>query len=702
MDIGADMAKSDERQRIDGFVNDSRKGGATDEQIYEKLISSKQLPNLKGFIGDAKKGGATDIEIAAHLGLNLSKPKNPKDLGTQPTIKLQAEKPSLLADIGSGMDKMYSGVAQGAEYAADGIRGGLNKLLGTNLETDRYEKYTQHKADERKAYNEARKQSGKGINVGEFIGETVAYGPLAMLGRGYGAAKVLSKPGAKITLQNSAIGAAMGGTQFAENADKRLSNMTSGAIGGAVGGVAAKKVGDGVTKVVNAKQGRLKTKAQEVDDLAKEFNVSTTVGDLGRNPLVQKTEVAMESIPVIGTSKFRQTQHNQAKNAATKMVDSLKGKLDSVDYKSLDKIQKAASNGDKNALRIMNIVNEAGEDSNKILKAAAEIKNWRGQRLVSQVYDRVQKIAGDSAVAPNKTVQAIDDILAKDSKVTPNTELQSELLGIRKNLTDLNIKKDFKEMRAVQSRLGELVDKWGRQGESTSAFTKIRTAIDNDIIDFAQNSGNPHLFGELKRANSLYREIQAGKDKAFAKAISSNEPDQIFNQFIRAGKGDKAANFYKNLDPKGQAALRYQMAQNAFDKATNENTGSFSPAKFALEFEKLGAPYQHIFNGVDKAQMDGFVKLMRHIERAGQYAENPPTGNRVIPALLGGATVLEPTAMGVTGVSTSVLKFLFTSEAGKRILLAAKDLPPNSPKLANLLKQLQKLAVTSGAVSATE
>ena len=689
--------------QIQTQIANARKAGYSDQEIFQGILKS---PRYGSGFEQARAAGHSNTDIAKGLGLNvaINPPKNQKDLGRAQPIKIEvkAEKPSFLADVGAGMDKIYSGVAQGAEYAADGIRGGLNRLLDTNLETDRYERYTKHKADERKTYNEARKNSGKGANVGEFIGETVATLPLAALGKGYGAAKILSKPGAAITAQNAGLGALIGGVGFAENAEQRKKNVKAGAIGGAVGGVVAKKAGDAVTKAINIKQGRLAPAAQEIDELGKKFNVKTSVGDVGRNPIIQKTEVAMEQIPVVGTSKFRQAQHEQAKTAATQVVDALKTKLDDVDYKSIPKIQAAASAGDRNAIRILGIVNDAGDDTGKILQAAAEIKNWRGQRVASQMYDRVQNLAGDGAIAPNKTVQAIDDIITNDSKVTPNKELQSELLDIRKNLVDMNIKKDFKEMRAVQSRLGELVDKWGRQGESTTGFTRVRTAIDDDIIDFAQSFGNTKLFAELKRANALYRQLQSGKDKAFAKAASSAEPDQVFANFMKVGKGDKAANFYRNLDPKGQAALRYQMAQNALDKATNESTGSFSPAKFALEFERMSAPYSNIFKGGDKAQMDGFVKLMRHVERSGQYMENPPTGNRLVGVLMGGAAVMEPTAMATTGGIAGSLKLLFTTEAGKRILLAAKDLPPNSPKMANLLIQLQKLGTTAGANMSNE
>ncbi|WP_180177469.1 hypothetical protein [Acinetobacter sp. YH12039] len=623
--------------------------------------------------------------------------KQHKDLGSMPAIEIEYEKPSLLADIGSGMDKVFSSAAQGAEYVSDGIRGGLNKLLGTNLETDRYEKYTKAKAEERASYEKARKASGKGLNVGEFIGETAALGPLVLAGRGYQGANILSKAGAKVTAQNTGLGALIGGAQFAEDAEQRLSNMKSGALGGALGGAVGKKLGDGVAKVVNIKNNRMAPGVKEVNDLGKKFNVKTTVGDVSKNPLIQKSEVAMESIPLVGTSKLRQTQQAQVKDAATKVLDGLKTKLDDVDYKAIPKIQAAANAGDVNAARIMKVVNGAGDDTGKILQAAAEIKNWRGKRVASQMYDRVQNLAGDGAIAPNKTVQKIDDIIAKDSKVTPNKALQKELLDIRKNLVDMNIKKDFKEMRATQSNLGKTIKKWGIAGEDTTALTKVKTAIDDDLLDFAQSSGNTKLLGELKRANALYKQLQDGKDKAFAKALRSAEPDQVFDQFMKSGKGDKAANFYKNLDPKGQAALRYQMAENAFAKAWDPNKEVFSPAKFAQEFERMNAPYSNIFKGSDKAQMDGFVKLMRHVERAGQYAENPPTGNRLVGIAFGLGAGVNPTLAAQGAGVSAIAKVLFTTEAGKRILLAAKDVPPNSPQMANLLMQAQRLATVGGA-----
>lgn len=694
--------------KIEQQIASAKQAGYKDHEIWNEL---RKNPDFINGVKQARSSGYKQEDIAKNFGLNIrfvdSKPKSnyqPFDNTKEARQKreqevLKKQGPTQLwesallgaADIGVPF-------VQGAQYVKDKISQGVNAVAGTKLPTNSYEGVTKTYKNINNAHNTVRKANKQGVDVTRMGANMLLTAPIAGAG---GTLKtgvpLVSKAGAEFLGKNAALGALVGATGVHENSTQRLKSMGAGAFGGAVGSAVGKKLGDGVAKAINIKQGRMAPAAQEIDELGKKFNVKTSVGDVGRNPIIQKTEVAMESIPAVGTSKFRQNQQNQVKDAAVKAVEQLKTKLDDVDYKAIPQIQRAANAGDKNAIRILGVVNDAGDDTGKILQAAAEIKNWRGQRVASQMYEQVGRLAGSGTVAPNKTVQAIDNVIAADSKVSPNKELLGEINSIRKNLLDPNINTNFKEMRAVQSRLGELVDEWGRQGKSTSGLTQIKTAIDDDILAFAQGSGSTKLLSELKRANALYSQLQKGKDKAFANVSRSIEPDQIFNNFMKVGKGDKAANFYKNLDPKGQAALRYQMAQNALDKATNESTGVFSPAKFALEFERMNAPYSNIFKGSDKAQMDGFVKLMRHVERAGQYAENPPTGNRVIPALLGGAAVLEPTAIATTGALSGTMKLLFTTEAGKRILLAAKDVPPNSPQMANLLMQAQKLATIGGA-----
>lgn len=706
--------------KIQEQIANARKANIPDQEIFSAIVKS---PRYAAGFERARAAGLSNADIAKDLGLtinvNVKMPpirltaegepykqfdNTPKARKALEQEQLKKQGPTQFWESGLlGLADIGVPVVQAAEYAADGIRGGINKVFGTNLETDQYEKLTKTYKNTNDNHNTVRKANKQGADVTRVGANMLLTAPIAGLGGTLeSGVPLVSKAGAEFLGKNAALGALAGATGVHENNTERLKSMRNGAIGGAVGGAVGKKLGDGVAKVVNIKNNRMKEGVQEVAELAKKHGVRTTAGDLSRNPIIQKTEVAMEQVPFVGTSGVRKAQHDQVKVAAEKVIDQLKTKLDDVDFKSIDKIQAAASVGDKNAIRIMGIVNGAGDDTGKILQAAAEVKNWRGQRVASQMYEQVGRLAGSGTVAPNKTVQAIDNVIAADSKVTPNKELLGEINSIRKNLLDPNINTNFKEMRAAQSRLGELVDEWGRQGKSTSGLTQIRTAIDDDILDFAQSSGNTKLLSELKRANALYGQLQGGKDKAFASSLRSDKPDEIFNQFMKVGKGDKAANFYKNLDPKGQAALRYQMAQNALDKAWNPNKEVFSPARFAQEFESMSAPYGNVFRGADKAQMDGFVKLMRHVERAGQYMENPPTGNRAIGVLMGGAAVVNPAIALKIGGFSATAKALFTTEAGKRILLAARDVPPNSPQMANLLMQVQKLATTGGANSAKD
>jgi hypothetical protein len=679
---------------VNGLVADAKKLGMTDQQIYSELQKTQQF----SAITKEAKGSLrmSDAQIASQFGLNISAPpaatKPQKDLGTQPTMTFQAEAPSPLVKVGHGAAKAWGGIMQGIHKVGDTVQSAANDTFGTNFNTGEYKKFTEGMKEGERLYQKGRADNGQtGFDGWSFLGELGAGAPAGLAGTG----RTLLGAGVRGAIGGAGIGAA----QFAEDGGQRLKNTGAGALGGLIGGAAGKSLERVVSKAVNAKKGNYKPEVKEVLDQGAKHNVRVSAGDATQNPAISKTEVLMEQVPVVGTAGFRKAQQTEAEVAAHKVVDALHQKLSDVDYKSLNKIQAAASNGDKNAMRIMGVVNNAGDDAGKILQASAEIKNWRGQQIASQMFDRVNQIAGQNKVTPNKTIQAIDDVIASDSKVVPNTEMLKEIGGIQQKLTDPIVNTSFREMQAARSRLGELVDEWGRQGKSTSALTKIRTAIDSDLADFANNSGNQSLMREYKRANLFYKQLQGGKDKALANSMRSQTPDEIYNQFVKVGKGDRAANFYKSLDPKGQAALRYEMANQAIIKASKAKD-VFSPATFAHEFERLNAPYSQIFTGNHKAEMDGFVKLMRHVERAGQFAENPPTGNRLVPLLIGGAAASNiPLAMKAATAS-AIAKALFTTSAGKRILLASKDLPPNSPKLANLLKQAEKLATVAGASSA--
>jgi hypothetical protein len=691
-----------ERQRIDGFVEDARKDGATDQQIYEKLMSSKNLPNLQGFVGDARKGGASDQDIATHLGLNIQQASKVVDKGQMSTT------------IGVDGEKIPKGKLKGSRAegfvigAVNDIGGGLNQidqtirdkvselsnsLLGTNFDTSRAARVTHETNKVNSEYDAQRIASGRdGFDGARFLGNIAAT---------VAAPSSIGKNILTTAIKGGAIGVGIGATSFAKDSDERIKNTIGGGIGGAVGGVVGKKAGDLVVKGYNAVKNNMRSGTKEIIEQGEKHGVSTSVGDVGRNPIIQKAEVLNEQVPFFGTSSFRAGQQQEAKAAANKVVEKLQGKMSEANYKSLHKIQEAANNGDRNAARIFKIVEDAKDDSSKILQAAAEVRAWREGNLASKLYDEAGDIAKAQGgmVQPSNTLSSLNSRIAQENgSLRPNKELLKELVDIQKRLNSSNVSKDFSNMRLLRSELGDLADSYANGVNpnlpAAKFFGDLRSNVEKDISDYALNSGNNALKSAYKRADSYYKSIMLTRDRATAKAMQSNKPDEIFNQFVKVGKGDRAANFYQNLDPKGQAALRYEMANQALNKATNSSNDVFSPAKFAREFERLQEPYQNIFKGSDKAEMDGFVKLMRHVERAGQYAENPPTGNRLA---FGAVTVASLPVATKIAAQAALTKTLFTTPTGRRILLAAKDLPPGSEGLENLLKMAQKLSTTTGS-----
>ncbi|WP_109441884.1 hypothetical protein [Acinetobacter haemolyticus] len=596
--------------------------------------------------------------------------------------------------------KLPSGIAQAYYKTSDSLNKGINTLTGTNyLPTERYENFTQQRQDWEDFHNARRDSNDQGYDWWRLGGEVGVALPAILSGGGGLAAA---------TGRGALSGGVIEGSSYAQNANERYKNAALGGIGGAAGGLLSRAISGEVIRGINAYRNNLQQGAKEIIEQGEKHGVRTSVGDVGGNPHIRRTETVLDRIPFIGTSKFREAQQKEVSGAANSVVEGMRRKINETDYKSLGKIQNAASNGDKNAIRIMNLVSKTGDDSGKILQAAAEIKHWRGQQVASELFGRVAKSAGNGKVPASNTMKAIEDVIASDSKTIPNKELLNELNSIKSNWASPGNPQTFRELQAARSRLGQLVNEWGGAAvkKDTSALTKIRAAIDDDMADFANNSNNPRLIREFKQANKFYQDLQASKDRALARSMKSSEPDQIFKTFIQYGKGDKAANFYKNLDPKGRAALRFEMANQALNKATDEGKDFFSPAKFANEFERLRDPYKNIFNGSDKAEMDGFLKLMRHVEQAGQYSSNPTNGSMVIlPASglgLAKLAMTEPLSATASVGSIYGMSKLFTTPTGRRILLAAKDLPPDSPKLGNLLKMAQRLSVATGATSSTD
>ncbi|HUV46580.1 MAG TPA: hypothetical protein VMW29_00445, partial [Candidatus Bathyarchaeia archaeon] len=155
-----------------------------------------------------------------------------------------------------------------------------------------------------------------------------------------------------------------------------------------------------------------------------------------------------------------------------------------------------------------------------------------------------------------------------------------------------------------------------------------------------------------KHAQSQYKkEVVPYKNKNIKADLETLTPDEIFKKYMGSDSKDKAANFYKLLDKKGQKALRDGFLSKAIKKSSSELSESKdvynSPAKIAGYIERMAKPGSSVFKGKDLEELNDFAKVMRHAARYGQLNEAPSTGFGTIPLKL-------ITAMGLTGYGAGV------------------------------------------------
>ena len=702
------------KELVTNLIKAYEKQGMGGQQIMIKLLKRKDQvgKNMQSLIDSyVEDGSQTPLEDAGRFfGINTGRAKGSREVGEVnknpsiiDTVKSQA------ASAGMGLSDAAAGIVQGNKYVADKVNSGVNKVFGTKLDTNALDRYNKEYEQANAATDGLRTQAGRG--GGDWIrgGTEIAATLPAYLATGGGATLPIR------AVQQGLVGAVIGGARYAEDADQRGKNVLGSAIGSAVGQAGgeyvARGVGKAATKLINAKKGNLAPAYKEIDDLGKQFDVPTTVGDINRGAFTKRAEVVLEQVPVLGTGGVREAQNAAAVKATNSAADGLKSKMTAKGYEKLPQIRAAAAAGDRNAARVLNIVETAGDDVGRTLQASAEVRAFNESKIASRLYDKVDEAvsaSGNDIVTPTKSVAALDESIQKQAaSLAPDDVLTKELSAISERINDPNISKSFANMRLLRSQLGDLAEKYGSPVNGNKAAAKIfgdvRQAVDDDIADFALNSGNQAIKKAYKRADKFYKDAMKRSDTAIANAMKNNKPDEIYKAFVKTGKGDRANNFYQALDGKGQAAIRYQMAEEAISKATNPSTGNFSPAEFAREFERMSEPFDRVFKGDDKKQMDGLVKLMRHIERAGQYKENPPTGNRVIPWLVAGATAINPvTAVKVGGLSLFARSML-TTRAGKNLLLAANKLPETQQAaLDNILMNAAKVSAANGAKTGQE
>jgi len=457
--------------------------------------------------------------------------------------------------------------------------------------------------------------------------------------------------------------------------------------------------------------------AREVIGQGRKYGIRVSAGDVSQKPTLKNIEVSAEKVPGMGMEPFRAKQQVEAKAAATGVKSQYEDALIDAEPSSLTELQAAAEGGDQRARNVLEKMNQAGNDPDRVIQASIGLGDWTTRQTATDLYDHVQKLAEEHELGdvPLKdTGKAIGSSLKQlQPAKLPNKEVIGLLQKVKESISSKldeegNVvsspNNSYGLIRQLHSDLGDRIREYyqgnnaliGEKG--VGHLERVQNALEDDMRNYARNSNVPEIVDAGKAADEYYKSARVPyKNGMLAAAATSTEPDQIFQQFIKTGKGDRARNFYDALDDRGKAAVRYNMIAKAVEDSVNPQSGVFSPQKFFTAVDKLDDAYGVFFNGKDKAEIQGFKNLMGHVTRAGQYAENPPTGQRVIPYLIAGgavsaapAAVAHPFLAGAGLALIAAARGLFTTVKGRDLLLRLNGIKQGTPLMDSVWQRIAK------------
>jgi len=578
-------------------------------------------------------------------------------------IKLNPTVSKGLVMLGEGMDSVFSGARQ--RY---------NEAIGDTATAKQIE---QDNASKREAYQPMRDAHPVASAVVGTAGQIAATAPLMLLPGG-------AAVGAGTRALNAAAqGGAAGYLTPTTEGESVLGNVAIGAgAGGAASGVLS-----GLGKTFNAFAGRFADPDAAARYAAsKASGVPLTAGEITQSPILRNAETLLENVPVVGTGGFRKAQAGATLNAAEQAVN------------------RARPVG----------VEDAGEAIHSSLRRV--LGNNKAE--ARQLYDAVDQAAlspGVTAIAPSQTRVAAEQLLKEYPDIferlpagTVKSKLEtligatatknSSIVGTNGQPFAKPAEMTFEEARFLRKQLGNYIDRAAKSAGAVGSdemrqLTVLKAGLESDINNWGSNSANASVRNAYNTANSFYgSKVAPFKDALINKAAGKDyDTDTIFRTFVKPGRENLAGKLVGNLDAEGHQAVKYGVLKSSFEKAMDDKTGVFSPLKFASGIDNLGKANNAIFSDIERQQLNGLVKVMSAAQRAGQYMENPPTGNRVAQMLLGGAGIAGP-AMGAVSPQSvlagagvaKLMTTLTTTDAGKRFLMAASKIPGESKELDSM------------------
>lgn len=443
-------------------------------------------------------------------------------------------------------------------------------------------------------------------------------------------------------------------------------------------------------------------KQVELADLSQQHNVPLTVGELRGSTGLKAAETQLERVPAVGIRGFREKQSNALKTAAESLVDNLTTGVDDSGIAIQQGLLNKMNAGKKLAKQAYDRIDEAMTKKGVINEIAPVATREAAKTLLAEypdIFDRLpsgtvknklQIIVEDTA-SKQKTFEGLpaeNPIIGRHGRPTPSSILDAQGMPITETVQP---KMSFKDARSLREQLGNYIDRAYKSagavgGKELRQLSILKSALDGDINTWAENSPHVEINNAFRNANKVYRDNVAPFKEFIVKKATGDtfDTDLMAKTFIKNDRPQLAGKLMNLLDDQGKAAVKHSILKEALDLGLDTKTDvPFSPAKFATKLERYGKTLSSIFTPEELTQINGFVKLARAAERAGQYAENPPTGLRAgdlgIYTGFGYGLATNPLATFGTVAALKFLSSLLTSDLGRKLLTRSAKVKEGTP-----------------------
>jgi len=574
------------------------------------------------------------------------------------------------------------------------------------------------------------------LGASEFAGEAIP--SLAVGGPSIGAAKLFSSQGAKQLGKIAATGALTAITQPV-NMEPGASLMdylgvkTKQGLGAAaiapIASVAIEKVAPPVAKWIGDKTiGKLKdalagTKLGNRLGIATELNpkyagapalseeldragVPHTVGDITSDPAVMSHEAAMaRKDPRM--MDLRVEQNQKATQYSHNIVDDLKAAVKQTGWKGLEDLQAAVGAGGKRAgeaSALIEALKNVGDDTRRIVQKSGNLNLLLEKLKADQLYDKAEAIS--RLYGPVKQTGYIESLKHNISSLRGNNAKDQSQLPYLDGLLDDALKgrnNGFGGVRETRTAINGKIEGLNQPGvvvadvnASKTALKNVVGALESDLDTYAKGHSSG-LRNAWKDATDHYKEnVVPYKAQDMASPLADTDPMKLVTMFH--GKNSyEQARMFRLLDPKGQAALRASVIEDAINAGEKTQRGAMAPtmstARAASALEKLasnGTMDVAFPPGEQKWAVRGLARILRVVDKSDNIAWIPPTGevmDRIGASVKGDTTVLGVGEKAVNWLNRERLLKLYMDPKGRALLQRAASLPDGSPVMKTIVER---------------